>query len=55
MITVWMAQLEGAPAREIPYARVWSYLTATPRSQRRKLPNGGYVVGAWRFWPKGGV
>jgi hypothetical protein len=55
MITKWMAQIDGGPAREVPYERVWSYLTATPMAQRRKLRNGGWAVGAWVFWPKGGV
>lgn len=51
----WMGQLDGMVPGEVPYSRIWAFMQATPRSQRRRLADGSLVIGQWRFWRKEGV
>lgn len=50
MTTRWLAQLDGGPTREVPYARISAYIQATPRNLRRRQADGSLVIGAWKFW-----
>jgi hypothetical protein len=49
-MTRWYAQIDGMAPSEIPYARLSSFIQATPRAQRRRLADGSLVIGYWRFW-----